>query len=126
MIATTKENSRSFFRFEARIDWHERHRLLKCTLFTSIIWHSTEQLMQSSCRLTYIAMMPRTNVNLDMYNVQHIRIQRWTWPRYAVIIAIPFTSLKLFNSLKSADIRYVCVPTLLKVLERILTYSMPT
>src|SRR6266550_7939681 len=126
MIATTKENSRSFFRFEARVDWHERHRLLKCMPFTSVTGYSTEQLIQLSYRLTYTATTPRTSVNLDMYNVQHIRTQRWTWLRYAVIIAMPFTSLNLFNSLKSADIRYVCVPTLLKVLECILTCSMPT
>jgi alpha-mannosidase len=30
--ATTKENSKSFFRFDALIDWHERHELLKFEL----------------------------------------------------------------------------------------------
>lgn len=82
--------------------------------------------IQSSYRLTSIATTPHTNVSLDMYNVRHIKIQRWTWPRYAFIIAMPFTSLKLMNSLKSADIRYVCVPRLLNVPECILTCSMPT
>lgn len=30
LIATVKENSRSLFNFEADVDWHQRHELLKC------------------------------------------------------------------------------------------------
>lgn len=29
--ATTQGNSRSFFRFDSKVDWHQRHEILKCT-----------------------------------------------------------------------------------------------
>lgn len=29
-IASLKKNSRSFFRFDAEVDWHQRHEFLKC------------------------------------------------------------------------------------------------
>jgi hypothetical protein len=29
-VATMKGNSRSFFNFDAVVDWHERHKFLKC------------------------------------------------------------------------------------------------
>ena len=30
ILATLKKNSRSFFTFDAQVDWHERHKFLKC------------------------------------------------------------------------------------------------
>ena len=29
-VATTKEDSRPLFTFDADVDWHERHKILKC------------------------------------------------------------------------------------------------
>ncbi|KAF8346661.1 glycoside hydrolase family 38 protein [Amanita rubescens] len=62
VAATTKENSRSFFRFEARVDWHERHRLLKFELPLDI--HSNDATYE--CQFGHVQRPTHKNTTLDM------------------------------------------------------------
>jgi len=59
--ATTKENSRSSFRFDAFVDWHERHELLKFELPLDI--HSYNATYE--CQFGHVQRSTHKNTSLD-------------------------------------------------------------
>ncbi|KAK2459766.1 hypothetical protein APHAL10511_008198 [Amanita phalloides] len=60
--ATIKENSKSFFRFDAHVDWHERHKLLKFELPLDI--HNDNATYE--CQFGHVQRPTHKNTKLDI------------------------------------------------------------
>ncbi|KIL60738.1 glycoside hydrolase family 38 protein [Amanita muscaria Koide BX008] len=62
VAATAKENSRSLFRFDATVDWHERHKFLKFELPLNI--HSPSATYE--CQFGHVQRPTHKNTTLDI------------------------------------------------------------